>query len=77
MDCNDNKDLILFAIDQHLTDKDKRIVPVELLNIQRLTEHETVLQDIKNIIKTLDAKLQDHGYHLWISNEYVEKDTED
>lgn len=77
MDCNDNKDLILFAIDQHLTDKDKRIVPVELLNIQRIAESPTELEKVQAIINTLEAELSKYGYHIWTSDQYIEKDTED
>lgn len=72
----ENNDLILFAIDQHLTNVDKRIVPVELLNLQRLVDKPTELEKIQGIINSLEAELSKYGYHIWMSTDYIKKDTE-
>lgn len=71
----EEKDLILFAMDQHLSDINKRTTPFEFLNLQRLVDRPTELVKIQALIAKLEEELSKYGYHLWMSNEYIE-DTE-
>ena len=71
----EEKDLILFAMDQHLSDINKRTTPFEFLNLQRVAEYPTELEKIQALVAELEEELSKYGYHLWMSNEYIE-DTE-
>lgn len=72
----EEKDLILFAADLQLTDIDKRTTPVELLNLQRIAQYPTEMETVQGLINALAAELSKYGYHLWTSDKYIKKNTE-
>lgn len=67
---------MLFAIDLQLADVDKRTAPIELLNLQRIAEYPDAIAPIQEKINILAAELAKYGYHLWTSDEYIKKNTE-
>lgn len=67
---------MLFAIDLQLADVDKRTAPIELLNLQRIAEYPGAIASVQDLINALAAELSKYGYHLWTSDEYIKKNTE-
>lgn len=70
------KDVKLFAIDQHLSNTNDRIVPIEFLNLQRIADYPTEMETVQGLIDQLEAELSKYGYHIWTSDEYIEETEE-
>lgn len=70
------KDVKLFAIDQHLSNINDRIVPIEFLNLQRIADYPTEMETVQGLIDQLEAELSKYGYHIWTSDKYIEETEE-
>lgn len=68
------KDPILFAMNKKQADITKRVVPIELLNLKNVPEQH--LDSVQEIINQLATLIAPYGYHLWISEEYIEENTD-